>query len=146
VIDLKFWICVTTNENWSIIKDKNIWGVPERSRRIIENVKPGDKIAIYVIQTREKDKVVPSRIVGIYEVVSEAYFDNSPIFAQYRGKTFPYRIKIRPIKIFSKPLVFRDLIDKLSFIKNKRFWTVYFRRAMFEIPEKDFEVIESSGE
>ncbi len=146
VFPLRYWICVTTEENWKIIRDKNIWGVPSRCRKIIEAVEPGDRLAIYVIQTRLGDKTIPSRIVGIFEATSKAYFDESPIFAEYKGKKFPYRVKIRPIKIFSKPIVFKDLVEKLGFIKNKKFWTVYFRRAMFEIPRGDFETIESAGE
>lgn len=135
------WICVTTRENWWIIKEKNVWGVPSRSKKVIESVKKGDKLVFYVIQSKEDDEIQPSRIVGVYEAVSESYYDDTPLFESYKGKVFPYRIKIKPIKIAKTPIVFKNLVDKLSFIRNKRYWTVYFRRAMFEIPYEDFEKI-----
>lgn len=135
------WICVTTEENWRIIREKNVWGVPSRSKKVIESVRKGDKLVFYVIQSKEDDKKLPSRIVAVYEAASESYYDDTPLFKSYKRKMFPYRIKIKPIKIAKDPIIFKNLVDKLSFIRNKRYWTVYFRRAMFEIPSEDFEKI-----
>jgi len=143
---VKYWVCVTTEENWKIIRKSNIWGVPERARRIIENVEPGDMLAIYVIQTRLRDKIVPSRFVGIFEASSKPFYDESKLFVKYKGKAFPYRIRLKPVRIFHKPLYVKSLVPRLSFIRNKRFWTVYFRRAMFEIPKEDFATIISEAE
>ena len=28
------WLCITTEENWKVIKEKNIWGVAERHKNI----------------------------------------------------------------------------------------------------------------
>jgi len=141
VILLTYWICVTTEENWRIIREKNIWGVPPRSKKIIENVKEGDKLIFYVIQSKKDNEIIPPKIVAIYEASSKAFYDNKPLFKSYKGKIFPYRIKIKPIKIAKKPINFKEFVDRLSFIKNKKFWTAYFRRAMFEIPSMDFEIL-----
>jgi len=142
---MKYWVCVTTQDNWEIIKSKNVWGVTERAKNILSRVAVGDRLIFYVIQTRKDGEVIPSRLVGIFEVASKPYYDDKPVFKTYKGNIFPHRIKIKPVKIFSKPIIFKDLVDKLSFIKNKRFWTVYFRRAMFEIPANDYNVIEKMG-
>ncbi len=142
---MKYWMCVTTEENWHIIRDKNVWGVPVRAKNTINKVSPGDKIIIYVIQSRKDKDVIPSRIIGVFEVVSKPYYDEKPIFKSYKGRTFPYRIDIKPIKIFSSPIYFKDIVDEMSFVRNKKFWTVYFRRAMFEIPKNDYEKIVAMG-
>lgn len=139
---MRYWICVTTQDNWEIIKRKNVWGVTERAKNILSRVSVGDRLIFYVIQTRKDGEVIPSRLVGIFEVASKPYYDDKHVFKTYKGNIFPHRIKIKPVKIFSKPIIFKDLVEKLSFIKNKRFWTVYFRRAMFEIPANDYGIIE----
>ena len=72
---MKYWLCITTEDNWKIIRDKNIWGVPERHKNTIAKVKPGDKLLIYVKQERIGRDVKESRIMAVYEVVSEVFRD-----------------------------------------------------------------------
>jgi predicted RNA-binding protein len=141
---MKYWLCVTNQENWEVIKERNIWGVEERHRNTISKVKPGDRLLIYVMGTKKDDESLSPRIVAVYEAVSEVFIDSSRIF---KGKVYPLRIRLRPIVIFPKPLDFRELVPRLSFIKNKRFWVGHIRgKAMREIPKGDFEtVLEVAG-
>jgi len=44
VISMTYWLCITTRDNWEIIKEKNIWGVPRRHQNTIKKVSPGDKL------------------------------------------------------------------------------------------------------
>jgi len=48
------YLAITNRANWEIIKKKGLWGVPERHRRVLESLKPGDRLFIYVKQEREK--------------------------------------------------------------------------------------------
>jgi predicted RNA-binding protein len=141
---MKYWLCVTNQENWEVIKERNIWGVEERHRNTISKVKPGDRLLIYVMGTKKENESLSPRIVAVYEAVSEVFIDSSRIF---KGKVYPLRIRLRPIAVFSKPLDFRELVPRLSFIKNKRFWAGHIRgKAMREIPKGDFEtVLEVAG-
>jgi len=141
---MKYWLCVTNQENWEVIREKNIWGVEERHRNTISKVKPGDRLLIYVMGTKKENETLPPKIVAAYEAVSEMFTDPSSIF---KGKLYPLRIRLRPIAVFSKPLEFRELIPKLSFIRNKRMWVGHIRgKAMREIPKGDFEtVLEAAG-
>ena len=141
---MKYWLCVTNQENWEVIREKNIWGVEERHRNAISKVKPGDRLLIYVMGTKKDDESLPPRIVAVYEAVSEVFIDSSRLF---KGKLYPLRIRLRPIAVFSKPLDFRGLVPKLGFIKNKRMWVGHIRgKAMREIPKGDFEtVLEVAG-
>jgi predicted RNA-binding protein len=141
---MRYWLCVTNQENWEVIREKNIWGVEERHRNTISKVKLGDKLLVYVMTTKKDNESLPPRIVAAYEAVSEMFTDSSRIF---KGKVYPLRISLRPIAVFSKPLDFRELVPKLSFIKNKRFWVGHIRgKAMREISKGDFEtVLEVAG-
>jgi predicted RNA-binding protein len=106
--------------------------------------RPGDRLLIYVMGTKKENESLSPRIVAVYEAVSEVFIDSSRIF---KGKVYPLRIRLRPIAVFSKPLDFRELVPRLSFIKNKRFWVGHIRgKAMREIPKGDFEtVLEVAG-
>jgi len=146
---MRYWLCITTEDNWKVIKEKNVWGVPERHKNTIAKVKPGDKLLIYLKQENINGEIKPSRIVGVFEVVSEPFKDSTRIFRskgiRNSGETFPWRVKIKPIKIFDKPIEFKPLIPKLKFITNKEKWWSYLRKAIREIPKEDFKVIISEG-
>jgi len=141
---MKYWLCVTNQKNWEVIREKNIWGVEERHRDVISKVRPGDRLLIYVMTTKKGNETLPPRIVAAYEAVSEMFIDSS---RRFKGKLYPLRIRLRPIAIFPKPLDFRELVPKLGFIKNKEKWAGHIRgKAMGEIPERDFEtVLEAAG-
>jgi len=144
------WLCITNQENWCVIKQKNVWGVPERHKNTISRVKPGDTLLIYLKQEREKDKITEPRIVAAYEAKSEVYKDSKRIFKTPEGmgnESFPLRIKLNREKIFSKPVDFKPLIPKLKFIKNKQKWSGHLMgKAMREIPEEDYNLILKKGD
>ncbi|AAB91306.1 MULTISPECIES: EVE domain-containing protein [Archaeoglobus] len=142
---MAYWLCITNEDNWRVIKEKNIWGVPERHKNTIAKVKKGDKLLIYIKQENVNGEVKPSRIVAVYETASEVYRDSSRIFKSPKGmgnETFPLRIKLKPVKIFDRPIEFKPLIPKLKFITNKRKWSGHLMgKAMREIPEEDYRLI-----
>jgi len=139
---MTYWLCITNEENWKVIRSRNIWGIPERHRNTIKKVKQGDKLLIYLKQEKIKDVIKPPRIVAIYEVISEPFEDSTIIFKplkSIRNEVFPLRVKIKPIKIFDEPIEFKPLIPKLKFITNKKKWSGHLMgKAMRKIPEEDF--------
>ncbi|MEM2189951.1 MAG: EVE domain-containing protein [Archaeoglobaceae archaeon] len=145
---MAFWLCITTEENWEIIKNKNIWGVPERHKNTISKVKNGDRLLIYLKQERKDDEIKEPRIVAEFEATSEVFKDSSRIFKSPKGmgnEIFPLRIKIKPVEIFIEPIDFKSLIPKLDLIKNKKKWTGHLMgKAMREISEKDYATIISA--
>ena len=142
---MAYWLCITNEENWQIIKKNNIWGVAERHKNTISKVKNGDRCLFYVKQEKIGDEIKESRIVGEYEVVSEVFKDSKRIFKSppnMGNENFPYRIKLKPIKVFKKPIEFKPLIPKLSFIKNKKKWSGHLMgKAMRQIPKEDYKLI-----
>jgi len=76
--------------------------------------------------------------------VSEPYQDSTRIFKvpPHLNETYPLRVKIKPVKLGE--LDFKPLIPKLSFITNKKKWSGHLMgKAMREIPEEDYRLIES---
>jgi len=142
---MTYWLCITNEENWHIVKQKSVWGVAERHRNTIAKVKRGDTLLMYLKQEKIGDELVPSRIAGIFEVASTVYTDKTRIFTTPKGmgnETFPLRITLKPVQIFKKPVEFKPLIHSLIFITNKKKWSGHLMgKAMREIPNDDFELI-----
>lgn len=132
-----YWLCVTNEDNWNIIKSKHIWGVSRRNKKLLLDVKVGDYLVFYVI---------PKSIGGIFKVVSEPYESEEVIFSwtRYgRFEIFPLRVKIAPDLVPEVPLPFTELIEKLSFTRGLKRWNIKLRRAMLKISEEDFDIIKS---
>jgi len=130
-----YWLCVTNEENWSVVKVRRVWGVSERYRRVIEAVRPGDYLVFYVM---------PKRIMGVFKAISKPFESRERIFP-WRGaggrEVYPYRVRLEPVVLAERPLMFDELVPKLSFVKNKVRWSGYLRRAMLTIPKEDFDLI-----
>jgi len=143
--EVNYWLCVTNEENWKVVRRKNLWGVPERHRNAISKVKKGDKLLFYIKQGKGKDAIKEPVVAGIFEADSEFFRDNSKIFKVPKGmrdEIFPFRIRLKPIKIFEKPLKFKPLIPELKFITNKQRWSGHLMgKAMINIPEDDFKLV-----
>lgn len=137
-----FWLCVTTWDNWLVVKEKLVWGVSERFRNAMAQVKPGDELLMYVMQHRKGEELVPSKVMGAFKVVSEPFKDSTKVFKSYKGsETYPYRVKLEPLVVGEKGVEFKPLVPKLSFVKNKRFWSGSLRRAMVKLPERDYKLL-----
>lgn len=144
------WLAIANRDNSTIIIAKNLWGVPKRYVNVINRVKPGDSLLIYVGQKVINSELsLPPAITGVFEVVSPVYEDSSRIFkspAKLGDELFPLRIKLKPVVIFQEPIEFKPLIPKLKFITNKKMWSGHIRgQAMREIPDEDYRLILSKG-
>ena len=139
------WLCISTRANDKITQNEHIWGVAKHFVNTINKVKPGDTLLMYTKQEIVDREVIPSTITGIYEVNSDVYSDESHLFdnplRNQSIEAFPYRIKVKPIKIFAIPLPFKPLVPKLSFIKNKVVWSGSIRTAMRVMSEEDYQTI-----
>lgn len=127
---MNYWLCITNEENWDIVRKNEIWGVNQKHKEKILNVKEGDPLVFYV---------KPKRIGGILETTSKPFKENKVIF---KSGIFPYRVKLKSIIIPRKFLEFRPLVSKLQFIINKKMWKGRLQgRAMISIQKDDFELV-----
>ena len=135
-----YWLCVTNEENWEVVKERKVWGVSELNKGKIEGVKLGDVLVFYL---------KPKRVAGIFKTVSEPFKGEEEVFSSVGfadEEIFPYRVKLEPVTIPQEPIPFEKLIPELKFIGNKEKWAVYLRTAMRVIPKEDFELMVSSME
>jgi len=132
---VNYWLCITSEKNWEIIRKRNVWGVPKRSWAIIQKVKIGDLLVFYV---------APKRVGGIFKAVSEPYVDEEAIFSSegFRDdERFSYRVRLEPVVLAKEYVDFSSLIPRLGFIVNKKRWSGYLRRAMVQIPKEDYDLL-----
>jgi predicted RNA-binding protein len=144
---LAYWIASGNRENWKIIKNHNIWGVPKRSKSLHTRVKVGDTILMYVRSEVHGKEIFPSAIMGEY-LVTELYEDLTPLFTAppHMGEeVFPFRFRLKAITVFSTEIELKPLIPELGFVTNKTMWSGHFRQAMREIPKEDYQKIISQG-
>lgn len=139
------WLAISNRENSDISIRKHVWGVPRRYTNVIQRVKPGDIICMYVGQKLVDKEILPPAITSVFEVVSPVYEESSKIFTSPKklgNEIFPLRIKLKPLTIFKEPVEFKPLIPRLKFITNKKMWSGHIRgQAMREIPEEDYQLI-----
>jgi len=130
-----YWLCTTSRENWEVVKDRKIWGVPSKHFNKISKVKKGDFIVLF----KKRDGETPSQIVGVFRAASDPFYDEKRIF---KDEVYPHRVKLEPHVIPGQPLDFKPLVPKLNFIRNKKKWSVHLMgKVMIELPKEDFETI-----
>lgn len=142
-----YWLCIGNSDNWSVIKEREIWGVSERNRNIIGKVREGDFLVFYTIMEKSGDQFIQPQVRGVYKASSKPFIENTKIFIApgEKEERFPHRVKVEPVYAPENPVPFKKLIPKLEFITNKKRWhTHLFGRAMRKISKKDFETIFSA--
>ncbi len=108
-------------------------GVFGKDRKVgIGKVKKGDKVACYV--TGE------CKIMALGEATSDYYMDDTRIFKA--DGQFPDRFdfKAKPVGK-AHEVDIREMVDDLTFITNKLYWSVFFRAGIKQIPESDWDLI-----
>lgn len=144
---MAYWVASGNRTNWEVVKKHNIWGVPKRSQALHGRVKIGDTILIYTRAEIHGKEIYPSSIRGEF-IVTETFIDNSQIFTptpQMGNESFPYRFRLKPVKIYKNPVELKPLISELIFITNKKMWSGHLRRPMRLIPEEDYKSIIKAG-
>jgi len=133
---VNYWLCITNDENWEVIKRLKIWGIPDRKTNLTKKVKLGDILVFYL---------KPKRLAGIFKVVSKSFESNKKIFTPAgvnQNEKFKHRFRVDPITVLNEPMSFIELIEKLKFIKNRRYWGGHLMgKAMRLIPEEDYQTI-----
>jgi len=64
----------------------------------------------------------------------------------YEGEYYHGYVKIRNMNFFDKPVFIKPILDKLSFIKNKKHWGIGFQKGIIQISKIDYDNIISETE
>ena len=109
-----------------------------RKKQSLGQVRKGDKIACYV--TKEY------KIIGFGEATSDYYTDVEPVFRS-KDDYFLDRINFKARRLSKASEVdFISLLDKLSFIKKREYWSVYLRNGIAKMTESDWGIITKASE
>jgi len=140
---VRYWIIPITYDNWLTCHGELTYGFGENLEDLI---KTGDIIIFYVMKSRCRDPDYAACFVGAYEVIGKWFREDKPLWPDERevGKVlYPYRVKTRLVK--DGKVKAEELVGRLSFIRSKDRWQVYFRGcpANFRkpIPEEDARLI-----
>lgn len=138
----KYWINVTSLDNFEIDRQRNfdLGGFSKRWKRQVEEIKPGDKFLLYIARLQ--------RIAASCEVTSRSYHDDKNRIWSDETEIWPYRVPTRPILVLDKEemIDIKKLVPQLSFITPKQKatkWGLALHQGLVEIPEEDYELIES---
>lgn len=116
--------------------DQSITGFRLTQKSQAQRIHIGDKFICYVTKL--------SRWVGVLEVISDCFIDNTPIF-QKESDPFTVRFKVKPIcwlsKEFALPIHEEKIWNSLSFTKELEkksiAWTGKVRRSLGVIDKED---------
>ena len=139
-----YWVNTYTLKTWEEAQRAGgrIAGFRSASKMLFETLSQGDYLLCYILKLK--------RFVGVQEVISEAYVDDTTI---WQDELFPYRVKVRAIMQLDPetavPVI--ELADRLSIFENLKqssAWGVYFQRSprMWTVPdgEKVVSAIEAA--
>ncbi len=132
----KYWLDLFTGTTWEefLKSGAKVSGFRERRRKTAEQIHPGDYLICYLTGL--------SRFVGVLEVKSECYFDQTPIWT---NEEFPYRFKVEPVyKLDAETAVpVFELKDQLTLFRGlkSKAWSGFFRGSPALFDERDGKLI-----
>ena len=140
---MTYWLDLFTPYTWSRFRDHgaSVSGFRPRQRHAaFERVRSGDLLLCYLTKI--------SRWCGVLEVVSLAFEDNAPIFAD-ENDPFPIRFKVSPKLMFDfeHSIPIEELWDRLSFtralVRGSFGWaqSAGLRQSLVRVADEDGEVI-----
>ncbi len=100
----------------------------------IRRLNSGDWLIYYAPRTTLKNGEKVQAFVALGQIRA-----GQPYQVELPGGFAPWRRNVAYAKV--RPAKIQPLLDDLSFIKDKRYWGVRFRRSLFEINHHDFELI-----
>lgn len=135
-----YWLDLFTGTTWREFQEAGgeVSGFRESRWKSVQRIKPGDYLLCYLTGV--------SRFIGVLEVVSEAYRDDSSIWTY---DSFPCRLKVRPVVELTPETAVpvKSLRDRLSCFQNltsPHAWTGHFRGSPTKWDDADGEAVVSA--
>jgi EVE domain len=100
----------------------------------LRRLSAGDWLAFYSPKTSLKDGEPLQAFTAIGRIA-----DAEPYQVEKAPGFVPWRRNVEFVDCVETPI--RPLIEALGFIKDKQRWGYIFRLGLFEIPQRDFELI-----
>jgi hypothetical protein len=134
---MNFWSDLFTPETYEAFgrSGRTISGFRESQRTMADKVRPGDKLICYMVRM--------SRWIGVLEVVSGPFIDNTPIFYP-EDDPFVVRFKVHsavwlPLNQ-TVPIREPDVFSRLTFTRDVKpggYWQGPIRRSLLKLNDED---------
>lgn len=133
----KYYLALFNEETWDEFIDKgsSIYGTNLNKQARMGQIKNGDFLICYVTKL--------SRFVGLLEVTSKAYLDESPI---WKNDIYPVRVNVHPTYILeaTNGIPISELkkeLDMFINLKNPKVWGGFFLNSLNTFQEHDTKII-----
>lgn len=134
---MNYWLNLFTGTTWKEFQaaGAKVSGFRQHNWKRAENIKPGDVFLCYMVGVE--------RWVGLLEITSERFLDESKVFGE---EVFPVRFKVKPIVMLKAEhgIPMEDLAGKLTFyapgVTSKQ-WSGYVRSSPAKYRQDDGTVI-----
>ncbi len=134
---MKYWIGVVSRVHVLVGVKARIAQIGHGKRPGLARMHQGDWLIYYSPRVSLESDTKLQAFTAIGQIA-----DNE-IYQVEMSKTFkPYRRNVNYLACHEAPIA--PLIERLSFIKNKKQWGSIFRYGLVEIPKKDFETIKDA--
>lgn len=134
----EYWLCVTNQKNWEVIKEQKIWGISKRNQKLLARTNIGDILVFYV---------KPKKLGGIFKIITEPFEASERIFSSDgfgENEVFPCRVKLEILHLPKTLKNFEPLVPKLRFIARKEKWNAYLRKPIIKISYDSYKVLEQA--
>jgi len=130
LLNFQVWLCVLNRENFEVLSEKKVYGIPENKRALtqLEKVKIGDTLLFYVISPVK-------RIMGVSSAVSTVFIDKRK--SPWKDRLYPYRIKVSAVQKINVRMA--DFVGKLEGVKGR----VPMGASLILLSRNDLEIINS---
>ncbi len=136
-MDEKYYLALFNEDTWNEFLGNGslVYGTNLKKQKRMDATNPGDFLICYVTKL--------SRFVGLLEITSKAYLDESHI---WKNDVYPVRVNVRPVYILeaTNGVPVSELKDKLPMfrkLKNPKNWFFYFRSSLSTFQEPDAKLI-----
>jgi hypothetical protein len=137
---MTYWLDLFTGTTWSEFQNagSTITGFRDHNWNRAKNVKPGDIFLCYLVGVK--------RWVGLLEIETERFRDESPIFAE---EVFPVRFRVKPLLMLPPEhgIPMHSLKGKLSFFPSSMDgaqWSGHVRSSLTKYSHEDGRVVSAA--
>lgn len=132
-----YWLDLFTGTTWDefLAAGGDVSGFRDRRWRSVQKMRPGDYLLCYLTGV--------SRWIGVLEVVSDPFRDNTPI---WKDEDFPCRVKVKAVATLTPETAvpvheLRGQLTAFQDLTNPHAWTGYFRGSPAKWKTSDGEAV-----
>ncbi|KAL9654259.1 hypothetical protein ABK040_010291 [Willaertia magna] len=138
----RYWLIVASKDHVSKGKELGIAQACHGKDGPLKRMKTGDRVVYYSSKLVFENGSTKTNICQCFTAIGTISNQDTPYQVEMTPTFKPWRINVNYDKD-SKIVNIKSMIDKLSFIENKKSWGMYFRGGFRELSEDDFNVIET---